>query len=346
MRFVGAGDGSPMLSPQPAAARRGGAAGLGPRSDGAGAPQAPQAGQQPPPAMMRVSLLGGAPVTLAANYTSLLRTSTAGFVGTTGAPGMPAPGAVAPSPVLQSLSSPPLGSARPGGDGSLSGAAPAPVPPMRLASPSVVAEPLRSASPAETATYRATPTGTINLAASYTGYGAGGGGASGIMGPLVPPLAGTQRAMAAAAAGGAVIAGQVQYRALLAAATAASAKEAAGARARAFHSDMAAIDAEIDAYVGDYKFEQYAPEAALVVQTAWRAQRVRLWRVAGGSTGLAGWGGVECMRMSQEKYGGVVFTNAVGAAGGAGHRAAACSAAWQPAWRGGAQPCAGEVNDW
>eukprot|EP00198_Chlamydomonas_reinhardtii_P000750 XP_001690085.1 predicted protein [Chlamydomonas reinhardtii] len=161
---------------------------------------------RPPPAMMRVSLLGGAPVTLAANYTSLLRTSTAGFVGTTGAPGMPAPGAVAPSPVLQSLSSPPLGSARPGGDGSLSGAAPAPVPPMRLASPSVVAEPLRSASPAETATYRATPTGTINLAASYTGY-----------------------------------------------------------------------DAEIDAYVGDYKFEQYAPEAALVVQTAWRAQRVRVF---------------------------------------------------------------------
>ncbi|GFR39776.1 hypothetical protein Agub_g261 [Astrephomene gubernaculifera] len=75
--------------------------------------------------------------------------------------------------------------------------------------------------------------------------------------------------------GGAVLAGQVQYRALLAAAQAASRN--GGARSRAFHAEMAEIDAEIDAYVGNYKFEQYAPDAALAVQTAWRARRARVF---------------------------------------------------------------------
>ncbi|GIL80818.1 hypothetical protein Vretifemale_9869, partial [Volvox reticuliferus] len=86
---------------------------------------------------------------------------------------------------------------------------------------------------------------------------------------------------AATAAGGgnkgrnAILPGQVQYRDLIAAAQAAS--HDGGARARAFHADMEEIDAEIDAYVGDYKFEQYAPDAALAVQTAWRARKVRVF---------------------------------------------------------------------
>ncbi len=91
--------------------------------------------------------------------------------------------------------------------------------------------------------------------------------------PLVLP--GTQRSIAAAAAGGAVVGGQVQYRALLAAAQAA--KRGTGQRAKAFHEEMAQLDDEIDEFVGNYKFEQYAPEAALVVQTAWRAARARVF---------------------------------------------------------------------
>lgn len=86
-------------------------------------------------------------------------------------------------------------------------------------------------------------------------------------------LPGTQRSIAAAAAGGAVVGGQVQYRALLAAAQAA--KRGTNQHAQAFHEEMAQLDDEIDEFVGNYKFEQYAPEAALVVQTAWRAARAR-----------------------------------------------------------------------
>lgn len=66
--------------------------------------------------------------------------------------------------------------------------------------------------------------------------------------------------------------GQVQFHQMLAAANAAKVP----ART-AFQRELDEIDGEIDSYVSEYKYQLNAPDAALCLQTAWRARAARVF---------------------------------------------------------------------
>lgn len=110
------------------------------------------------------------------------------------------------------------------------------------------------------------------------GAAGGDGGGAATTGPLLGvgmwpgPATAASAAMRASGAP-AVVAGRVQYQQLLAAAQGAHST----ARNSAFQLEMAQIDGEIKAYVSSFKFEQNAPDAALAMQTAWRARRARVF---------------------------------------------------------------------